>query len=157
MLKYIPDHLRIREMCNTIMRIMPEAFHRIPDRFKKQEMCIKVVEVDPLSLGNVFDHLKTREMCDAAVKEDSSSLIYVPDWFVTQQQVKLWHDDDDFYDDIMRLLSGTMVIKNVRPKRQKMKKSYGLLLGIHQDGGIGACQKIRKTDRKIVEVTDNSF
>ena len=102
---------------------MPEAFHRIPDRFKKQEMCVKVVEVDPLSLDNVFDHLKTREMCDAAVREDSSSLIYVPDWFVTQQQVKLWHDDDDFYDDIMRLLSGTMDIKNVRPKKQKMKKS----------------------------------
>ena len=27
-------------------------------------------------------------------------MIYVPDWFVTQQQVKLWHDDDD-YDEIM--------------------------------------------------------
>ena len=78
---------------------MPKAFHRIPNRFKKQELCTKAVEVEPLSLGNVPDHLKSREMCDAAVREGPSSLIYVPDWFVTQQAVKLWHDDDDFYDD----------------------------------------------------------
>ena len=74
---------------------MPKAFHRIPNRFKKQEMCTKAVEVEPLSLGNVPDHLKSREMCDAAVREGPSSLIYVPDWFVTQQAVKLWHDDDE--------------------------------------------------------------
>ena len=40
------------------------------------------------------DHLKTREMCDAAVREDPWLLKYVPNWFVTQEQLKLWHDDD---------------------------------------------------------------
>ena len=24
---------------------------------------------------------------------------YVPDWFVTQQQIKIWHDNDDYSDD----------------------------------------------------------
>ena len=38
-------------------------------------------------------------MCEKAVQEDSWLLGYVPDWFVTQQQVKLWHYDNDFYDD----------------------------------------------------------
>ena len=38
-------------------------------------------------------------MCDKAVREDPFSLLCVPDWFVTQQQVKIWHHDDDFYDD----------------------------------------------------------
>ena len=47
---------------------------------------------------------KTQEMCDAAVREDSLSLQFVPDWFVTQQEVKIWHhckdgDDDDDDDD----------------------------------------------------------
>ena len=42
----------------------------------------------------VPDHLKNREMCDAAVREDPWLLKYVPDWFVTQEQLKLWHDDD---------------------------------------------------------------
>ena len=35
----------------------------------------------------------------AAVMEDPSSLEYVPDWFVTQQQIELWDDDDEYYDD----------------------------------------------------------
>ena len=35
----------------------------------------------------------------AAVMEDPSSLEYVSDWFVTQQQIELWDDDDEYYDD----------------------------------------------------------
>ena len=38
-------------------------------------------------------------MCDKAVEVGPFFLLCVPKWFVTQQQVKLWHDDDDFYDD----------------------------------------------------------
>ena len=52
----------------------------------------------------------------------------------------------------MRLLSSMMVTKNGRPRRQKLRKDFCLLRGIHQDGGIGVFLKTRKTDRKIVEV-----
>ena len=38
-------------------------------------------------------------MCVDAVWGDHFSLQFVPDWFVTQEQVKLWHDYDDYYDD----------------------------------------------------------
>ena len=38
-------------------------------------------------------------ICDDAVCEDSYSLKYVPDWFVMQELVKIWHDDDDYYND----------------------------------------------------------
>ena len=31
-----------------------------------------------------------------AVRDDYFSLQFVPDWFVTQQQIKSWHDDDDY-------------------------------------------------------------
>ena len=34
-------------------------------------------------------------MCAKTVKDNTYSLQYVPDWFVTQQQIKLWHDNDD--------------------------------------------------------------
>ena len=80
------------------MRMIPEAFHRVPNRFKTQEMCEKTVKADQLGLKVVLSHLKPTEMYNAAMKEDPSSLIYVPDWFVAWQQVKLWHDDDYFYD-----------------------------------------------------------
>ena len=32
-------------------------------------------------------------MCIRAVEADLGLLEYVPDWFVTQQQIKTWHDD----------------------------------------------------------------
>ena len=50
-------------------------------------------------MEHVPDHLKTRGMCDKAVRDDPSSLQYIPDWFVTQQQLKLWHDDYDYCND----------------------------------------------------------
>ena len=38
-------------------------------------------------------------MCDKAVKDDSSTLQFIPDWFVTQQQIDKWYDDDYCYHD----------------------------------------------------------
>ena len=38
-------------------------------------------------------------MCNEAVGDDVFSLVYVPDWFVTQQLIKSWHDNDDYSDD----------------------------------------------------------
>ena len=65
----------------------------------------------------------------------------------------MWYDD--YYDDddgdlgimmMMRInfLSGMMVIKNERLRKQRLRKNFGLLLGIHQDIGTGVCQKMRK-------------
>ena len=38
-------------------------------------------------------------MCDDAVWGGPFSLQYVPDQFVTYQQIKSWHDDDDYRND----------------------------------------------------------
>ena len=38
-------------------------------------------------------------MNDKVVKDDPSFLQFVPDWFVTQKQVKIWHDDNDYDND----------------------------------------------------------
>ena len=37
-------------------------------------------------------------MCNEAVGDDVFSVVYVPDWFVTQQLIKSWHDNDNYYD-----------------------------------------------------------
>ena len=37
-------------------------------------------------------------MCEKAVKKYLSLLKYVPDWFVTQQ-IKIWHEIDDYCND----------------------------------------------------------
>ena len=62
-------------------------------------MCNEAVEKDPRSLYDIPDNLKTQEICDKAVEEEPGLLQHVPDWFFSQQQIKLWHDDDYWYDD----------------------------------------------------------
>ena len=54
--------------------------------------------------ADVPDHFKTQEMCATAVKLDPFSLIYVPDWFVTQQQIESW--DEYCNDDIIKWHNG---------------------------------------------------
>ena len=50
-------------------------------------------------LKDVPDHLKTQKMRDKAEWGNRFSLQFVPDWFVTQQQLKLWHYYDDYCND----------------------------------------------------------
>ena len=69
-------------------------------------------------------------MCDKAAKDDPSSLQFIPDWFVTQQQIDIWPDDKYWYITMMRLLGGTMVIKNARVRKQILKKNSCPLPGI---------------------------
>ena len=38
-------------------------------------------------------------MCIRAVEAGLGLLGYVSDWFVTQQQIKVWRDDDEYCDD----------------------------------------------------------
>ena len=81
-------------------------------------MCERAIKDKSETLEFIPDHFKTQNMCDKAVEEGPCALEFVPDWFVTHQQVQIWHDDD-YHDDDQTLLSGTMVMKNTRPKKQK--------------------------------------
>ena len=38
-------------------------------------------------------------MCIREVEADLGLLEHVPGWFVTQQQLKIWHDDNDYCND----------------------------------------------------------
>ena len=62
-------------------------------------MCIKGVEVHPWQLGDNPDHFKIQEMCNKAVVRSPYALRFVPDWFVTQQQIGLLDEDDDYCND----------------------------------------------------------
>ena len=47
-------------------------------------------------------------MCDDVVRRDPYSLQFLPDWFVTQQQIDIWHDEDEYCDDdgLIKLCEG---------------------------------------------------
>ena len=86
-------------MCNEAIYENPAVLFLVPDHFKTEGMCNEALEVDPWSLKDMPDNLKTQYMCNKAVEDDSSSLQYVPIWFVTQEQIELWFDDDYWYHD----------------------------------------------------------
>ena len=60
-------------------------------------------------------------MCDKAVKDDPSSLQFVPDWFVTQEQIDIWYDDDYWYhdDELMEWYEG---YKKRKTQKAKIKE-----------------------------------
>ena len=90
-------------------------------------------------LKYVLDSFKAQDMCDKAVARSIFLLKFVTDWFVTQQQVKLWHD----YCDNDRLIEWYDGYKKRKAQKEKIKEECPLL-GIHQDGGIAVSLKTRK-------------
>lgn len=88
-----------------------------------------------------------QEVCADAVRDEPFSLQYVPDWFLTQQQIKIWHDDDYYcnYDKFIQWYNGC---KKRKPQKAKIKYKLVLLLGIHHDGGIGVPLTIKKKRQK---------
>ena len=75
-------------MYEEAVRVDLRSLGDVPDHFKTQEMCKRVVEESPV-LKYVPDRFTTQKMCDKTVKDDPYTLQFVPDWFVTQQQLKV--------------------------------------------------------------------
>ena len=44
---------------------------------------------------------------------------FVPDWFVTQQQIKIWHDDSEYRDDDDIIKWYDNYKKHTKPKKQR--------------------------------------
>ena len=80
------------------MRGNPAGFFLVPDCFKTEEMCNDGVDVNPQQLYDVPDYLKTQNMYDEVVQGLIFSTVgwslHVPDWFITQEQLEIWHDDE---------------------------------------------------------------
>ena len=86
-------------------------------------MWYQAVEIDPFILWYARDNLKMQAMCIRAVEAGFGLLEYVPDWFVTQGMMIIGMM-------MTNLLSGMKVIKNGRPRKQRLRKNSSLLLGI---------------------------
>ena len=76
-------------------------------------MCDAAVCMEPFLLAYVPNRFKTRKMCDKAIRNDYFSVrfvpdLFVPDWFVTQQWIKYFHDNNDnwYYNRIIEWYDG---------------------------------------------------
>ena len=60
-------------------------------------------------------------MCDNVVGEVTVLLQYVPDWFVKQQQIDLWDNDDYYYydDKLIEWYEGHQKLKTQKAKIKK--------------------------------------
>ena len=70
-------------------------------------------------------------------------LRYVPDWFVTDQQIEISHDNDKYCNDD-KPIEWYDGYKARKARKASIKKSSYPLPGIHQDIGIAVCQKMKK-------------
>ena len=61
-------------------------------------------------------------MCIKAVTKGSFSLQFVPDWLVTQGQLKLWHDNNYVYND-ERLIKWYKAYQKRKAQKTLIKKS----------------------------------
>ena len=43
LLKFVPDHLKIKKMCKHVVKNLPYLLRYVPDQYKTQEMCDKAV------------------------------------------------------------------------------------------------------------------
>ena len=75
------------------------------------------------------------------MREGPWLLNYVPDWFVAQQQVKIWHDDSEYHD---------------KDRHIEWYHGYNCFASIKMAGLVYFRRK-EKSDRKIVRINIGFF
>ena len=128
-LQLVPKHLKTKEMCEKVVEKRPYLLYDVPEHLKTKEMYEKVVEGRPYLLYYVPEHLKMKEMYEKVV--DLGLLKYVPDWFVTQQQIKIWRDDDE-------LIQGYKGYQKRKAQKAKIKEEP-LPIAWHPDRVMDWC------------------
>ena len=88
-----------------------------------------------------------------AVEEDPGLLEYVPDRFVTEQQIGAWGDDDDYYDDHKLIEWHGDYLKRKAQKAQIKKRVNAYCLAPRSCHGL---VYVRRRE-EAVEVTDSCF
>ena len=61
-------------------------------------------------------------MCNKGVKKYLWSLTHVPDWFMTQEQVKTWHEEDYYLNDDENVEWYNAYKKTQGPKRTNKRR-----------------------------------
>ena len=117
----------------------------------------KDVDIEPNFLPFLPDPFKTREMCEKAVKKYPWLLKYVPDWFVTHQQMKTWHDNNDYCndDELIKWYDGYQKCKAQKANIEEELLPIAWYSSRYWDWCVSEDKK--KRNRKIVGINRNFF
>ena len=129
LLEYVHDNLKTKEMCEKAVKDEPGPIKFVPDHFDTHFLSFKVVEAAPWRLDDIPDHFKTPKMCNDTVRKGLFYLQYVHGWFVTQEQLKIWDDYNDYWNDneIIKWYDG---YQKRKAQKAQIKKELMPLLGI---------------------------
>ena len=114
---------------------------------RPREHVKKQLKKNPWLLEHLPDNLETQGMCEGTVKKCSGILGLVLDWFVTQGQVKVWHDHN-YYCNNDKLIEWYEDLQKRKAQKTKKKKNTCPLPGTHQDGVIGVFLRMRRKKQK---------
>ena len=101
-------------------------------------MCIKALGVGLWQLKDVPDHFKMQEIYDNVVQRSLLYLGYVSEWFVTQGQVKLWHNDYYYYCSDDWLIQWYDGYKRCKAQKAKIKDKL-IIIARHLDCVMDWC------------------
>ena len=119
----VPDLFKTQEICNEAVRNEPHMLRHVLDHLKTQEMCDKTVYDFPWVLGDVSDHLKTSKVCNEAVGRHLCLLEHIFDWFITRQQLKIWHDDNYWHNNAL-IFELYHVYQKSKVQKAKIKEEH---------------------------------
>ena len=124
-LRFAPFHFWTNVMTNkAIEKYICQMI--MSDYLNTQELCERVVENNPYMLKFVPGHYKIKEMCNKVVKKDDRYFLqYVPNWFVTREQIQMGHDA--YYDNFF-LRSGMKAIKKQGSKSLNKRRTFAYCL-----------------------------
>ena len=123
-LQFIPDNLRTQRISEKVVEDNLWHLIDVPEHLKTKEICEKAVNIEPLLLSCVPDCFKTKEICEKVVGTGLGLLKDVSDWIMTQQQIKIWSDDNKYCNDHELIKWYTGYLKR---KAQKAKVKEELL------------------------------
>ena len=87
MLKFIPDHLKTKQICNYAVKKLRFVIRYVPDQNKSKKMRNKGVIKNDETVESIPYRYKTQEIDNKAI--DNYAHVFVPDWYKTQRNVYL--------------------------------------------------------------------
>jgi hypothetical protein len=82
-LRFVPEHMKSQNLCETAMKQSVHAQRSVPERFRTPEMYLHCVKADGMALEHVPENCRTPEVCFQAVLSSPSAKDFVPkrfDW-----------------------------------------------------------------------------
>ena len=87
-LEYVPNKLKTKGMCELAVKQNGESLQFVSEELKTNELYELAVQNNGLSLSFIPERLRTRKICELAVKQDGLALRYVPDKCKTSEICK---------------------------------------------------------------------